>query len=284
MKKLFIALLLLSSLVSAQIYTPNDISVCLQKFHLVIDKKITKDPIGEVMVVIGKSFIGTMYEAHTLEKAEPESLVVNLTGFDCTTFMENCLVLARVAKIKDPTIKKYLEQLQYERYRNGIIDGYHSRLHYFTDWIYDGEKKGIVKNITQSLGGIPYNKKIDFMTTHREAYKQLKDDSFYKKIGDIEKEINKRQLFYIPKDSISKIENKLMNGDIIAFTTTIPGLDVSHVAFVIKMDDGNTKILNAPDVGKKVQISSKTLSEYVKGNKRQTGIIVARPLEPEREN
>ena len=281
-KKLFLLLIIPTFFTKAQIYTQKDISICINKFQLVIDKKLTKKPIGDIIVAIGKSFIGTMYEAHTLEVAQPETIVVNLRGFDCTTYVENCLVLARVAKMQNPTVKEYMEQLQYERYRGGKINGYPSRLHYFTDWIYDGQKKGIVKDITKSLGGILYKKEINFMTTHRDAYKQLKSEQFYKKIGEVEKEISKRKIYYIPKDSVAKIENKLKNGDIIAFTTSIPGLDVSHVAMIIKMDHGETRLLEAPDVGLRVKLSYVPLSEYLMNNKKQTGIIVARPLELKR--
>jgi hypothetical protein len=282
LKKLLLLLILPTVFTKAQIYTPKDIGICVQKFQLVVNKKLAKKPIGDIMVAIGNSFVGSKYEAHTLEVAQPEKLVVNLRGFDCTTYVENCLALARAAKMKHPTVKEYMKQLQYIRYRDGKINGYPSRLHYFTDWIYDGQKKSIVKDITKSLGGIPYKKKIDFMTTHRAAYKQLKNEQFFKKIDEIEKELNKRKLYYIPKDSVAKIENKLRNGDIIATTTNIPGLDVSHVAIVIKLDNGETRILEAPDVGLRVKLSYVPLSEYLMNNKKQTGIIVVRPLEPKR--
>ena len=280
LKKLLFLLIIPSLLIKAQIYTPQDINICVEKFQLVIDKKLNHKPIGDVMVAIGNSFIGSLYKAHTLEVAQPETLVINLRDFDCTTYVESCLALARAAKMKHPTVKKFMEQLQYERYRNGKINGYPSRLHYFTDWIYDGQKKGIVKDITGSLGGIPYNKKIDFMTTHRDAYKQLKNDKYFNEMKKIESELNKRKLYYIPKDSVAKIQDRLKNGDIIATTTNIPGLDVSHVAMIIKLDNGETRILEAPDVGLRVKLSYLPLSEYLMNNKKQTGIIVARPLEP----
>ena len=284
LKKLLLVLILPTVFTKAQIYTPKDTDICIQKFHLIIDKNLTKKPIGDVMVAIGRSFIGSKYEAHTLEVAQPEKLVVNLRGFDCTTYVESCLALARTAKMKHPTFKEYMEQLQYIRYRDGKINGYPSRLHYFTDWIYDGQKKGIVKDITKSLGGIPYKKEINFMTTHRDAYKQLKNDQFYKKIAEIEKEISKIKLYYIPKDSVSKIAKRLRNGDIIATTTNIPGLDVSHVAMIIKMENGETRILEAPDVGLRIKLTNNSLSGYLMHNKKQTGIIVARPLEPKVED
>jgi hypothetical protein len=279
-KKLLFLLYIPSFFIQAQVYTNQDIKICVEKFQLVINKNLTNKPIGDVMVAIGNSFIGSLYKAHTLEAAQPETLVVNLRDFDCTTYVECCLALARAAKMKHPTVKKFMEQLQYERYRNGEIDGYPSRLHYFTDWIYDGQRKGIVNDITRSLGGIPYKKVIDFMTTHRDAYKQLKNDNYFNEMKKIESELSLRKLYYIPKDSVGKIENKLKNGDIIATTTNIPGLDVSHVAMIIKLDNGETRILEAPDVGLRVKLSYVPLSKYLMDNKKQTGIIVARPLEP----
>ncbi len=281
-KYIIVLLLIFTGLSKAQVYSQADINTCIQEFQMVIDQKMTHQPVGEIMVAIAKSFIGKMYMAHTLEVAQPETLVVNLRGFDCTTLVENSLTLARVSKMKKPTIKKFMEQLQLERYRHGKIDGYTSRLHYFTDWIYDGQKKGIIKDITKKLGGIPYKKKIDFMTKHRDAYKQLKNDKFYKETGQIEKDINKRKLYYIPKDSVAKIESKIKDGDIIAFTTSIPGLDVSHTAIALNMADGKVHIIHAPDVGQRVKISYVSLSRYLQGNKKQTGIIIARPLEPKR--
>ncbi len=72
----------------------------------------------------------------SLEKDGDEQLVINLTGLDCTTFLENSLALARCIKKGTTSFEDYLEELQFIRYRDGVIDGYTSRLHYFSDWIY----------------------------------------------------------------------------------------------------------------------------------------------------
>jgi len=282
LKKLLILFIILNGFIRAQIFSEKDVEICNSKFQLAVDESLTTKLIGDVIVEIGKSFIGTEYVAHTLEKGKKESLVINLTGLDCTTFLENCLVFSRLIKMNETTFQVFQKQLRFERYRKGKINGYPSRLHYFTDWIYDGEKKGIVEDITKSLGGIPYDKKINFMTTHRKAYEQLSNDEFYKKVGEIETEINKRKLYYIPKDEISKTENKIHNGDLIAITTNIEGLDVSHVGIAIKMPDGKIHYLHAPDVGQKVQITEKPLADYIAAHKTQTGIIVCRALEPKK--
>lgn len=282
LKKLILLLFFTAGMLNAQVYTKADVTICRNKVTTALLEKESKLPIGPLMVVLGKTFIYAPYIAHTLEKGDKETLVVNLREFDCTTYVENCLVLARVTKMKKPSFKKYLEQLQYERYRGGKIKDYSSRLHYFTDWIYDGQKKGIVRDVTKKIGGVLYNKKIDFMTTHRDAYKQLANDTLFKEMQKIETRLNKRKLYYIPKDSVQKIESKIKDGDIIAITTSIPGLDVSHVAIALKMIDNKIHLLHAPDVGKKVQISYSDLYHYLMENKKQTGIIIARPLEPKK--
>src|SRR6187431_2979505 len=51
-------------------------------------------PIGEVIVRVGKWFVGTPYTPSTLEQPGPEHLVVNLRTFDCVTYLENMLTFA----------------------------------------------------------------------------------------------------------------------------------------------------------------------------------------------
>ena len=58
----------------------------------------------------------------------------------------------------------YRNTLQQIRYRRGRVDGYASRLHYFTDWIRDNEQKGLVRELTADLGGVQDFEAIDFMT------------------------------------------------------------------------------------------------------------------------
>jgi hypothetical protein len=274
-------LFLFSIIISAQpIYTQKDVEICRSKFVLAVDKNLSEKPIDEVVIAIGKSFLGTDYKAHTLEKGDEENLVINLTGLDCYTFLETSLTFARCIKKNETGFKEYQKELTNIRYRDGKINGYPSRLHYFSDWIYNTAKRGIVKDITEEIGGIPYENNVNFMSTHPDAYKQLKDNpEFVKEISKIEKEISARKYFYVPQDSISKVENKIENGDIIGITTNIPGLDISHTGITIRLDDGRIHLLHAPNVGQKVQISELPLTDYIKSHKNQTGIIIARPQE-----
>lgn len=277
----FVVLILLvyNTSYSQTIYTQSDVEICNSKFQFAVDKNFSAKPINEIIIEIAKSFIGTDYAAGSLEKGESEQLVVYLTGLDCYTFLESSIVFARSIKNGKTTFDDYQKELENIRYRNGELKEYPSRLHYFSDWIFEMNKRGIGRNITKELGGIPYNKKINFMSTHVDAYKQLKSiPRFVKEIETIEKEISARNYFYIPEDDIEKIEDKIESGDILGITTNIDGLDIAHTGIAIRMDDGRIHLLHAPNVGYKVQISEKPLADYLKANKKQTGVMVLRIL------
>lgn len=283
MLKFILFFLIYIPFIYSQVYSVKDIELCNQKFRFAVEKKLSEKPVGDVIVEIGRSFIGTDYEANTLEKGDEETLVINLTGLDCTTFLENSLVFARLIKKNQTTFEDYKRELQKVRYRNSIINKYPSRLNYFSDWIYDNEKKEIVKDITKEIGGKSVKFKVNFMSSNPDSYIKLKNNpEFIPVIKDQEDEINKREYYFIPKEKIASIESKIQNGDLIAITTNIKGLDISHTGIAFKQD-GRIHFLHAPAVGSKVQVTKEPLSDYLSKIKKHTGIIVLRPLEPKKE-
>ena len=264
----------------AQIYSEKDVEICSSKFRLAVEKNLAEKPIGDVIAEIGESFIGTDYEASALEKSGDEKLVINFSGLDCTTFLETVLALAMCIKLGETSFEDYQNELAYIRYRNGTIDKYPSRLHYFSDWIFDNQRKGIIKDITEDLNGEPVKFDLNFMSVHPQSYKQLKENpEFIPVIKKQEAEISEREYFYIPKEKVSKIENEIHNGDLIAFATNIKGLDISHTGIAYRKDDGRIYLLHAPSEGTKVQITKNSLPEYINKIKKHTGIIVLKPLE-----
>ncbi|RPH37776.1 DUF1460 domain-containing protein [bacterium] len=275
------ALPLASRAVSALLTRVPDRSeeIVRKKFDLAAAQSLPAKPIGDAMAAIGLTFIGTPYVAHTLEAPGAEHLVVNLQGLDCTTFVENVLALSRCVRLQQTAFDAFTKQLQLIRYRSGVIRGYPSRLHYFTDWIGDNERKEIVRDITRELGGIPLVKTIDFMSTHRKSYPQLSKKSALDAIRAAELRLSSSVHTYVPKANVAAIQDKLRSGDIIAITTSIPGLDVSHTGMVA-VKDGKPYYLHAPLSGGAVQLSQGSLADYLAGAGKQTGIIVARPMEP----
>ena len=267
--------------INSQVFSEKDIEVCNSKFSLAVDKSLSEKPINEVVIEIGKSFLKTEYVANTLEKKGDEQLVINLTGLDCTTFLETSLTFARCIKKDKTSFEDYQNELTFIRYRDGKLDKYPSRLHYFSDWIYNNQQKGIVKDITEEIGGKEIKFNLNFMSENPKYYKQLEENpEFIPVVRKQEKEINARQYFYIPEDDIEKIESKIQSGDLIALTTSDKGLDIGHVGIAIKMDSGRIHFLHAPLAGSKVQITETPLSDYAKKIKKHTGIIVLRVLEP----
>jgi hypothetical protein len=272
---------LFCSILTAQVFSEEDVEICNAKFQLAVDKNLAEKSIGDIIVEVGKSFMGTDYLSQGLEKDGDEQLVINLTGLDCTTFLENSLVLARCIKKGTTSFEDYMNELQLIRYRDGVIDQYPSRLHYFADWIYDNAKKGIVDDVTEEIGGKKIKFNLNFMSSHPDSYKHLKENAnFIPFIKKQEKEISCREYYFIPKEELKSKEQLIINGDLIAITTTVEGLDIGHIGIAIIMDDGRIHLLHAPTENTKVQITEQPLSDYLMKYKRHSGVIVLKPLEP----
>ncbi|THV61124.1 DUF1460 domain-containing protein [Flagellimonas alvinocaridis] len=234
--------------------------------------------LGDTIVAVGKSFLDTPYVEKTLEVGETETLVVNLQGLDCTTFVENVFAFGTMLKSKQNSFEDFTKTLETIRYRDGDLKGYPSRLHYFTEWIRNNEKKGLVKDITSDLGGVELNKPINFMGTHRSLYPFLSDDTNFAIIQQAEKELAKQNLCYLPQDQIENKEQQIQSGDIIALATSIKGLDVTHTGIAIHQPDGRLHLLHASSKNGKVEITQEPLVDYLKNIKSNIGIIVARPI------
>jgi hypothetical protein len=256
--------------------TQEDKEILEQIFELFAEE--TNAPTSVLMVKLGTWFMETPYVAHTLEKGDEEQLVVNLRELDCTTLVENCLALAKTIQSGEHTFEQFTKKLKNVRYRNGKIDGYTSRLHYTTDWIFDNQQKKLVRNLSKEIGATPYPKEINFMSTHPDSYRQLKDSShFVKIIAQKENDINSRQHFYISEEKLAEVEDQLMDGDIVGITTSINGLDISHMGILVRKA-GRIHLLHASSSAEKVVHSEETLEEYLMNSKSTTGIMVARPL------
>jgi hypothetical protein len=258
-----------------------DASICRQKFASFTEQKLQDRPIGEAIISVGKSFIGTPYRAYTLELPGKERLVVNLRALDCVTFTENALALSRCIKLEKTTFDDYKAQLLLIRYRDGIINGYPSRLHYFSDWIDNNAAKGLIRDITKENGGEPYNKRIHFMSSHRSSYRQLSDDESFRSIRLMERSLGKRRHYYIPGHRLTPAQPGVEDGDIIGITTTREGMDIAHTGLAVRAD-GVLKFLHAPLSTGSVAMTQHSLAEYVHAHPGHSGIMVARPREPKK--
>ncbi|MCW5516358.1 DUF1460 domain-containing protein [Muriicola sp. Z0-33] len=239
-------------------------------------KGLSDNDFGKTIIDVGKTFLGTPYVAKTLEIGEKESLVINLQGLDCTTYVENVLAFSILLRSENFDFDTFTTTLEKIRYEDGKLAGYSSRLHYFSQWIANNEKKGLLKNITAEIGGKEITKEINFMSSHRDLYPFLANDDNFKKIKKSEDYLNSQPICVLAQDAIAANEEKMQSGDIIALTTSIKGLDITHTGFAILEKDGRIHLLHASSSGQ-VEISELPLADYLKKIKNNSGIMVARP-------
>jgi hypothetical protein len=242
--------------------------------------------LGKAAVRVGELAGGSPYRPYTLEaylKAGgtplEEPLTLSLTEFDCVTLVEACLAVARLADDEAPlSWTRFGWEVERMRYRGGERRGYTSRLHYFSEWITDGERRGLVQDRGAELGGAEDRRPLRFMSEHRGSYPALADAGVLREITAIERRLDGSPRRVVPTKRIPEMVNRIETGDVLGFATEIPGLDVSHTALAYRDPEGVLRVLHAPLSGGVVEVTRATLPEYVAAIRRATGILVARPL------
>jgi hypothetical protein len=240
-------------------------------------RRLAELSLGEMMVALGERYMGRPYIVGPLDGFGREVLVARLDSFDCFTYVEALLAMARGIEAGDTSFEGYLRRTEEQRYRDGRMEDYCSRLHYFTDWIHTNAERGIVRDVTREVGGEPFAKQYGFMGANRESYPALEDEDQFRCVQRVEEELNRTvDLFYIPQDRISESYAMLRQGDLLSMSTHIEGLDVTHTGLAYANEDGTFGLLHAStDGGVRV---NPDLQEYVRSIRVQNGIIVARPV------
>ena len=241
-------------------------------------------PLGERIVTVGRSLVGTRYKNYTLEiDNRIEAASVDFNGLDCWTFFEIALGFARMLDEapENWTPERLLHYIELDRYRDGRCTGeYLSRLHYLEDWLADNDRRGLVNDLTRSLGGVSVPHAAREMTVGWRHYRYLASNrSLLAPLRRMEERVSSRPLYQIPKSRVASIESKLRSGDIIGIVSRDGRLfGTSHVGLAYRADDGVLHFMHAsaPRNYGKVVIDSR-LSSYLSRYGSHTGILVARP-------
>ena len=242
--------------------------------------------LGLAAARVGELALGTPYEANILEaylraggRTGIEPLTLSLTRFDCVSLVESCIAVARVARAGGPpSWKGFAREVERMRYRLGMRGGYATRLHYFSEWIADGDQRCLLRDLGDSLGGVADRRPLRFMTEHRDSYAALADDRAFRAIGEMERRLDGMPRRVIPTACIANVADQIQAGDVLGFATSIPGLDVTHSAIAYRDRHGVLGVLHAPLSGGTVQVSKLALPQYVAKIRGATGILVARPM------
>ena len=228
-----------------------------------------------------RKFIGIPYVAHTLEREGDERLVINTRQLDCTTLVETVTALTQCIYRQQFSWQAYLMALTAMRYREGTIDRYPSRIHYFTEWITQNAKRGLVTEIQQP--NPPFTNiqtvNVNYMSRHPESYQALRQHPDY--VGEIrrmEQRVTGQKFCYIPKSRVGRsaeLKKAVRDGDIIAITCKKDGLDIAHLGFAV-WKKGNLHLLNASQIHKKVVEEPMTLWQYLQKHPSHIGIRIIR--------
>jgi len=270
---------------SAEDWSAEDWSLFESKIRWARSEGLDQAEVGDAVSRLALSFVGTTYTPGTLEAPGPERLVINFRELDCVTFVETVLAMTSFlrsggeALLDDPSVARgrYERHLMDLRYRGGRLDGYPSRLHYFSEWLTDNDARGLVRLVTGDLDHEVDSEPITFMSSHATAYRQLSDPAVLGEIETMEAGLNALDgRMYVPAAKIASVVGEIESGDVIAATSTVEGLDVAHTGFAVWVD-GRLHLVHAPLVGKEVELSVRPLADRILSIASQDGIMVARP-------
>jgi hypothetical protein len=201
---------------------------------------------------IAESFLGRPYVSHPLIGGpdRPEELVTDTSAFDCVTLVETVLAQAR-----SPSPADFERELIQLRYRNGTI-AWEERLHYFSDWFLENERRGVLAFETAGPGA----------------------QSIEARLAILEGLPPRTARFdVVPPSMIDRALPRLANGSIVAFASEREGLDYFHVGLVF-LEDQPMMVHAAKSVG---SVGKEPLAAFLARNTTR-GISFARPLEPRR--
>jgi hypothetical protein len=284
-------LLLLSTLVEARggVYLPNaTVFKGDSEFEELVQKAQSENwrslPLGRRTAAVGVALLGTPYANYTLELDDhTESPSVNLRGVDCWTYFEISLGFARMLEIKTSgyTPADLLAMIELDRYRGGQCNGrYTSRLHYLEDWIYDNERRGLVTNLTRSLGGVPMRGRyLNEMSKYWRDSRYLRNNrQLVPEMRQIEDRITSRTVYHIPKREVPEIESRIQDGDVICISGNGPEGYTEHVGLAYHDRSGLLHFMHASKDARRVIIDV-PLHSYLYRYSKFAGIMVVRPRE-----
>ena len=230
--------------------TPKDLNRKLVRQSLERVKSVSE--IGTRVAAFSEQFLDRPYRKNMLIGAvdENEVFTASFEGFDCVTYMETVLSLARAS-----TTDEFIENLRHIRYAGGVVD-WKQRNHYMTTWIRNNKRAGVVGDRTQGPGVIE----------RRRCLRALK--------GLPERTVRVRS---IPKRDFMRRQQEVQTGDLIFFASTRLDRDVFHCGVLIRND--TVRMRHAPL--SRGYVVDQDLAEFLSAN-RMSGVIVVRPRELDR--
>ena len=194
-------------------------------------------------------FLGQPYQSSPLVGSAEcaEVFVASLDGFDCVTYIETVLALARAASVDE-----FVGWLRRIRYENGRIE-WARRNHYMTGWIRNNVRAGIIKPV--STPGIAL----------------LSRQRILNVVSGLA--VERIRVKCVPKRAVMRLAPVLHTADLLFFVSTRAHLDVFHAGIIVR-DGERTQLRHASR--SRGRVVEQELRDFIKEN-RMAGVIVARP-------
>lgn len=209
----------------------------------------TKSSVSERLQRVSAELLDTPYDDKTLigSSTAPEKFVLTCTAFDCVTYCEYCVSIAKSSSVGD--IQSNLKAM---RYRDGEVS-WLARNHYMYDWI-------------------QYNRQAGFLTDPFAGLHTLKTHKTLSRLPHYP--ARDAEMSFIPTDKIYEYKSSYNTGDIILFGSTSDDLDVYHMGFLIKGDD-TLYLRHAARSARRV--IEEPLNKFLNKNE-SCGVIIVRPV------
>lgn len=232
---------------------------------------------AEKMVEVARSYLGTPYASSSIERV-PETLVVRKDSTDCMLFVELCLAtVISEEENRDAVVSEALsDAVRTLRYRGGVVRGYSSRIHYFSEWLQQGRHLGILDEYTHKAGE-SFFQQFNYMSRHPSSYPRLAPAlsgdvealGTLKEIRRVERVLEASNPYYRipmssvgPDGSIAGSRHRIQPGDILCFVSRAEGLDIAHVGIACPLPDGRMSFIHASSRAGKVILEPRALCDY----------------------
>jgi len=205
--------------------------------------------IGSRIDVLSRHLLGHSYKPNPLigSADTAEVFTASFDGFDCVTYIETIVALARASNVDD-----FTEWLRKIRYEQGRIQ-WKRRNHYMTLWIRNNVRKGIIRPV--SIPAVPILSRERVLNVVPGLAAQ------------------RTRVKCVPKAAVPRLESHLQSGDLMFFVSTRKNLDVFHAGIIVR---DRKSILMRHASRSRGFVVEQELSEFLKAN-RMAGVIVVRP-------
>ena len=206
---------------------------------------------GNRIEVLSHQFLGLPYKINPLigSSDQQEIFTISLNGFDCVTYVETILALARSA-----TVDEFIAWMRRIRYDGGRPE-WKRRNHYMIFWIRNNIREGALRRVLPRGVAVTVKERTLDLLPGLQA--------------------RRARFTCVPKSSLNGLTPGLRTGDVILFASTRKHHDVFHCGIIVRDKD---RLLMRHASRSRGEVVEQALKEFLKAN-RMAGVIVVRPTE-----